>query len=92
MSLVSDESLRQLEMSKSTEEPKNVQGANLIEDEKMEIGGVKWAVYSYYAKSIGWFFSTGTFLLYLIYQVLCIHEYQFWLLFFLERARSAGYS
>ena len=44
-------------------------GANLIEEEKMEIGGVKWAVYSYYAKSIGFFFSSGTFLLYFIYQV-----------------------
>ena len=43
-------------------------GANLIEEEKMEIGGVKWEVYSYYAKSIGVLFTSGTFLLYAVYQ------------------------
>ena len=41
----------------------------MIETEKLEIGGVKWEVYAYYAKSIGWLFSGGTFLLYFIYQV-----------------------
>ena len=46
----------------------NVTGQNLIEVEKMEIGGVKWEVYIHYARSIGWFFSIGTFGLYLIYQ------------------------
>ena len=46
----------------------NVVGQNLIEDEKMEIGGVKWEVYYHYARSIGWFFSIGTFALYLVYQ------------------------
>ena len=41
----------------------------MIETEKLEIGGVKWEVYAYYAKSIGWLFSSGTFLLYFVYQV-----------------------
>ena len=42
-------------MSKAVEEEvkSTAVGANLIEEEKMEIGGVKWEVYSYYAKSIG---------------------------------------
>ena len=48
-------------------------GANLIETEKLEIGGVKWEVYAYYAKSIGWLFSGGTFLLYFIYQVIKLY-------------------
>ena len=57
-------------MSKAAEQElkSSAVGANLIEEEKMEIGGVKWAVYSYYAKSIGVLFTSGTFLLYLIYQ------------------------
>lgn len=57
-------------MSKSQEgqQAAKAAGANLIEVEKMEIGGVKWAVYTYYARSIGLLFSAGTFLLYLIYQ------------------------
>ena len=42
-------------MSKAAEQEvkSTAVGANLIEEEKMEIGGVKWEVYSYYAKSIG---------------------------------------
>ena len=57
-------------MSKAAEQEmkSNAIGATLIEEEKMEIGGVKWEVYSYYARSIGGFFTCGTFLLYLIYQ------------------------
>ena len=56
-------------MSKAAEEIKPAAiGANLIEEEKMEIGGVKWEVYSYYGKSIGILFTSGTFLLYLVYQ------------------------
>ena len=57
-------------MSKAVEEEvkSTTVGSNLIEEEKMEIGGVKWEVYSYYGKSIGIFFTSGTFLLYLIYQ------------------------
>ena len=51
------------------EEARKVTGASLIEDEKMEIGGVKWTVYMYYGRSIGYFFSIGTVLLYAIYQV-----------------------
>lgn len=68
LSVISSESqsVRQLEMSKSS--ASKAKGANLIEVEKMEIGGVKWAVYAYYARSIGLSFTTGTFALYLIYQ------------------------
>ncbi len=46
-----------------------VSGATLIEEEKMEIGGVKWTVYIYYGKSIGYLFSLGTIILYAVYQV-----------------------
>ena len=67
MSIVSEAtSPRQLEMV--VNEEKSVVGANLIETEKLEVGGVKWEVYAYYAKSIGWFYSIGTLLLYLVYQ------------------------
>ena len=57
-------------MSKAAEQEvkSTAVGANLIEEEKMEIGGVKWEVYSYYAKSIGFLFTSGTFLLYAVYQ------------------------
>ena len=55
-------------MSKAAEQEvkSTAVGANLIEEEKMEIGGVKWEVYSYYAKSIGFLFTSGTFLLYAV--------------------------
>ena len=63
-------SSRQYEMTQSEREnrPPVVFGTNLIEVEKMEVGGVKWAVYLYYAKSTGWLFASGTFLLYLLFQ------------------------
>ena len=50
-------------------EASRVTGASLIEVEKMEIGGVKWSVYKYYGKSIGYLFSFGTIILYAVYQV-----------------------
>lgn len=43
-------------------------GTQLIEDEKAEIGGVKWSIYRHYIKSIGWSFSVSTILFYLTYQ------------------------
>lgn len=65
VSIVSEDSqsVRALEM-----QDQKATGQNLIEEEKMEIGGVKWDVYTYYARSIGLFYSIGTFALYLIYQ------------------------
>ena len=62
-------SIRHLEMTANEKQRSSVVGASLIEAEKMEIGGVKWTVYNYYARSIGLFFSIGTFVLYLVYQV-----------------------
>ena len=60
---------RGFEMMQAEEANKSTAtGANLIESEKLEIGGVKWDVYTYYAKSIGWLFSIGTFVLYGVYQ------------------------
>ena len=46
---------------------KNV-GTDLIETEKMEVGGVKWSVYSYYAKSVGYGASAAAIFFYIAYQ------------------------
>ncbi|KAL1139319.1 hypothetical protein AAG570_006305 [Ranatra chinensis] len=43
-------------------------GEKLIEAEKAETGGVKWAVYSHYLKSIGPFLTVATVILNIIYQ------------------------
>ena len=40
-------------------------GQNLIEDEKMAIGGVKMAIYYYYIKSVGFLMAFATVVLYL---------------------------
>ncbi|KOC70044.1 Multidrug resistance-associated protein 1 [Habropoda laboriosa] len=40
----------------------------LIEVEKVEIGSVKWQVYSHYFKSIGWFLSIATIIMNAIFQ------------------------
>ena len=44
-------------------------GQNLIEEEKAAVGGVKWAIYGYYAQCIGVSMGAGALLLYLGYQV-----------------------
>ena len=69
-------------MSKAVEEEvkSTAVGANLIEEEKMEIGGVKWEVYSYYAKSIGMVTTVSNFspiLLPLFVKVLHENMYDF---------------
>jgi len=43
-------------------------GEILIETEKAEIGGVKWSVYGYYTKSVGYGASAVSVAFYLIYQ------------------------
>ena len=43
-------------------------GQNLIEDEKMEVGGVKWRIYVYYARSVGLLMGLLTLVLYFSYQ------------------------
>ncbi|XP_017881737.1 multidrug resistance-associated protein 1 isoform X2 [Ceratina calcarata] len=43
-------------------------GEKLIEVEKTEIGSVKWRVYSYYFKSIGWFLSVMTIVMNAMFQ------------------------
>eukprot|EP00095_Tigriopus_kingsejongensis_P010546 maker-scaffold349_size200065-snap-gene-1.33 protein:Tk10546 transcript:maker-scaffold349_size200065-snap-gene-1.33-mRNA-1 annotation:"multidrug resistance-associated protein 1 isoform x1" len=43
-------------------------GQNLIEEEKAEIGGVKWSIYKYYATSIGTKWTLATIFFYTIYQ------------------------
>ena len=50
-----------------TASPKKV-GQELIEIEKTEIGGVKWSVYSYYSKSIGYSATAAATFFYVIYQ------------------------
>jgi ATP-binding cassette subfamily C (CFTR/MRP) protein 1 len=45
--------------------PHLVVGQNLIEEEKMAIGGVKLTIYSYYLKSIGLVMVAATLVLYL---------------------------
>ena len=49
-------------------EPEKLIGQELIETEKTEVGGVKFSVYSYYAKSIGYAASVAAVLFYVIYQ------------------------
>lgn len=53
--------------TENIETVKNV-GTDLIESEKIEIGGVKWAVYSYYSKSVGYGASAAAILFFCIYQ------------------------
>ena len=43
-------------------------GQNLIETEKMEVGGVKWKIYSYYAQSVGYGASAMAVLFYVAFQ------------------------
>ena len=45
-------------------------GATLIEDESFEVGGVKWAVYGYYAISVGVNMCVLSFVMYVAYQVI----------------------
>ena len=43
-------------------------GQVLIEEEKMEVGGVKWTIYSYYGKSVGVGWTVACLLFFLFYQ------------------------
>ena len=43
-------------------------GQVLIEEEKMEVGGVKWSIYSYYGKSVGVGWTVTCLLFFLFYQ------------------------
>jgi hypothetical protein len=43
-------------------------GAQLIEEETAETGGVKWAIYVYFFGAIGPWFTGGTILFFTIYQ------------------------
>ena len=56
--------------SSSEEEPekKVMVGQNLIDKENMEVGGVSWKVYSYYAKSVGYFSTFSSIMFYCAYQ------------------------
>ena len=56
-----------LQASNKILEEKKV-GQELIEIEKTEVGGVKWSVYSYYAKSIGYSATAAAIFFYVIYQ------------------------
>ena len=47
-------------------------GINLIEQEKVAIGGVKWAVYAYYAKAIGLPMALLSLILYLGFQAFSV--------------------
>ncbi len=64
-SIRSKDSVRLQATSKEDEEAEVVKaGKNLIEEEKAAVGGVKWAVYFYYAKSVGLYMTIGSILLY----------------------------
>ena len=52
-------------------------GQNLIEDEKAEVGGVKWTVYAYYTKSIGVWMCVRAVVLYIGFQVRLKYTYLF---------------
>ena len=43
-------------------------GQNLIDKESLEVGGVSWKVYGYYAKSVGYFSTFSSILFYCAYQ------------------------
>jgi ATP-binding cassette subfamily C (CFTR/MRP) protein 1 len=47
-------------------------GETLIETERVEIGGVKWSVYLYYIKSVGYAASVTAFAFYVVFQVLAV--------------------
>jgi ATP-binding cassette subfamily C (CFTR/MRP) protein 1 len=47
-------------------------GETLIETERVEIGGVKWSVYLYYIKSVGYAASVTAFGFYVVFQVLAV--------------------
>jgi len=60
---------RSLSRNLSTLEPEpTVKGQVLIEKEEMEVGGVKWGVYSYYATSIGILATLAIIVFYLGFQ------------------------
>ena len=50
------------------DKPEVAVGQVLIEDEKMEVGGVKWTIYSYYGKSVGVGWTVACLLFFLFYQ------------------------
>ena len=52
-----------------TASAKRIRGEKLIEEEKAAVGGVEWAVYYGYAKSIGIIFTICSISFYGIYQV-----------------------
>jgi hypothetical protein len=52
------------------EKPGVVAGQVLIEDEKMEVGGVKWSIYRYYGKSVGVGWTINCLLLFLVSMLL----------------------
>ncbi|KMQ91536.1 multidrug-resistance like protein isoform e [Lasius niger] len=54
--------------TKEKDAPKSNIGEKLIEVEKAETGSVKWKVYSYYLKSIGWFLAISTIVMNAVFQ------------------------
>ena len=50
------------------DKPEVAVGQVLIEEEKMEIGGVKWSVYRYYGKSVGVAWTCTCLFMFLLYQ------------------------
>ena len=65
--------------SSSEEEPerKVTVGQNLIDKENMEVGGVSWSVYGYYAKSVGYFATFSSMLFYCGFQGFQVREKNF---------------
>ena len=55
-------------VSEAEPEKKVMVGQNLIDKESLEVGGVSWKVYGYYAKSVGYFSTFSSILFYCAYQ------------------------
>ena len=60
--------VRSKSVSEAEPEKKVMVGQNLIDKENLEVGGVSWKVYSYYAKSVGYFSTFSSILFYCAYQ------------------------
>ena len=62
--------------SEEETEKKVMVGQNLIDKENMEVGGVSWKVYGYYAKSVGYFSTFSSMMFYCAYQGFQVRECQ----------------
>ena len=67
--------------SEEETEKKVMVGQNLIDKENMEVGGVSWKVYGYYARAVGYFATFSSMMFYCAFQgfqvfptIIALHE------------------